>query len=69
MVSYGDHVARWRIELSGDLTPVRTLKKIEVQADGSVIADMEQDELIEHFELLPGLRLELLSVERLPDGD
>ena len=68
-MSYVCGVPRWRIRLLGDLTPVRGLKNVAVQVDGSVIAEMGQSELIDHFDLLPSLGLELIAVERLDDQD
>jgi hypothetical protein len=57
--------ARWHVTVRGDITPIRGLPKVEVQPDGSIIATMSQAELIDHFDLLPSLGLELISVERI----
>lgn len=62
-------MARWRIRLSGDLTPVYDIKGVSVQPDGTVLTTMSQAELITHFDLLPSLGLELVSVEQITDGE
>jgi hypothetical protein len=62
-------VARWRIRLTGDLTPVYSLTGVSVQSDGTILTDMSQAELISHFDLLPSLGLELVSVEQIRDDN
>jgi hypothetical protein len=62
-------VARWRIRLTGDLTPVYSIKAVSVQPDGTILTTMSQAELIRHFDLLPSLGLELVSVEQIADDE